>query len=106
MEMPQVFKPVPPICGIDRKILAIKTNIGSIRNLFLIPWFLGLFVVLFYIWLRTKLSRNAMRGGIHLPPGDWFYFSFTNPGDRFIITENRESKSVSRIANRQRFVKL
>jgi hypothetical protein len=45
--MPQVFKPVPPVCGIDQNILAIKTSIGSIRNLFLIPWFLGLFVVLF-----------------------------------------------------------
>jgi hypothetical protein len=49
MEMPKVFKPVPPVCGIDQNILAIKTNIGSIRNLFLIPWFLGLFVVLF-LW--------------------------------------------------------
>jgi hypothetical protein len=44
-----VFKPVPPVCGIDREILAIKTSIGSIRNLFLIPWFLGLLVVLF-LW--------------------------------------------------------
>jgi hypothetical protein len=55
MEMPQVLKPVPPVCGIDREILAIKTNIGSIRNLFLIPWLLGLFVVLF-LWTDDLYS--------------------------------------------------
>jgi hypothetical protein len=47
MELPQVFKPVPPVCGIDQSTLAIKTNLGAVRNLFLIPWFLGLFVLLF-----------------------------------------------------------
>jgi hypothetical protein len=55
MEMPQVLKPVPPVCGIDRGILAIKTNIGSIRNLFLIPWFLGLFVLL-SLWANDFYS--------------------------------------------------
>jgi hypothetical protein len=49
MELPEVGRPVPPICSIDRNTLAIKTNIGAARNLFLIPWFLGLFVLLF-LW--------------------------------------------------------
>jgi hypothetical protein len=49
MELPEVGRPVPPICSIDRNTLAIKTNIGAARNLFLVPWLLGLFVLLF-LW--------------------------------------------------------
>jgi hypothetical protein len=100
MEVPQVVKPVPPVCSIDRNILAIKTNIGSIRNLFLIPWFIGLFVVLF-LWTNDFYSawKAQERGDLRYVEmckrelGEDFFERTKSPGDLNIYGRlNKEGK--------------
>jgi len=48
-ELPKINAVVEPICGIDKSVLCLKNNMGTIRNIFLIPWCVGLIVVLFYL---------------------------------------------------------
>ncbi|MEE2733690.1 MAG: hypothetical protein VYA55_22905 [Pseudomonadota bacterium] len=45
-ELPRFKKPTPPILGIDQLTLAFKDNYVAVRNMFFIPWMLGMVAVL------------------------------------------------------------
>ncbi len=49
-ELPDIDGAVEPICGVDESVLSLKNNMGTIRNIFLVPWCFGLLVVFFLYW--------------------------------------------------------
>jgi hypothetical protein len=46
-DLPKRSKPVAPITAITKSVIKMKDNRVAIRNLFLIPWIMGMFVVLY-----------------------------------------------------------
>jgi hypothetical protein len=46
-ELPQLNSPVPPIQSVSMSTMALGENSVSFRNLFLLPWIVGMFVVLY-----------------------------------------------------------
>lgn len=46
-ELPQLKSPVPPIQSVSMSTMALGENSVSFRNLFLLPWIMGMFVVLY-----------------------------------------------------------
>ncbi|AJQ97932.1 hypothetical protein [Gynuella sunshinyii] len=78
-ELPQVDGLVDPINGINHKNLSVLNNLGTIRNIFLLPWFFGLLGVLF-LYVEDVYSAWKSREEVVL---DFVQFKQTTYGKNY-----------------------
>ena len=85
-ELPRTDRLVEPICGINQKTISVLNNVGTVRNIFLLPWFFGLLGV-FFLYVEDIYSAWKAEEKSVIEFVDGRLRSYGN--DYFEVTENQ-----------------